>query len=113
MKGTYCLLINVKKDSKIKIGKLGRLNFKKGYYVYVGSALSSLDKRIERHLSNNKKKHWHIDYLLMNKNSEIKKIFYKKAKKECEFANQIKKFGIGIKNFGGSDCKCGSHLFRI
>ena len=30
MKGSYCLIINVEKDTKIKIGKkLGIINFKK------------------------------------------------------------------------------------
>jgi len=115
MKGAYCLLIDVKKDIKLKIGKLGRLNFKKGNYVYVGSALNNLDKRIERHLRNEKKKFWHIDYLLLNKNSKIKEIFYKKnnKKKECEIARKILRFGIPIKKFGSSDCNCESHLFKI
>jgi len=115
MKGAYLLLIDVKKDIKIKIGKLGILNLKKGNYVYVGSALNNLNKRIERHLSKNKKLHWHIDYLLKNKNSKIKKVFYKGSnkKQECEFAKKILKFSIPVKNFGSSDCKCGSHLFKI
>ena len=54
-KGNYCLLIHMKKDSKIKIGAKGFIFFKKGYYVYVGSALNTLSKRIERHLSIDKK----------------------------------------------------------
>jgi len=115
MKGAYCLLINVEKDIKIKIGKLGRLNFEKGNYVYVGSALNNLDKRIERHLRDEKKKHWHIDYLLLNKNTKVEKIAYKESnkKEECEIARNIAKFGVPIKNFGSSDCKCESHLFKI
>lgn len=80
MKGSYCLIINVEKDTKIKIGKkLGIINFKKGCYVYVGSAMNSLESRVKRHLSDNKKKHWHIDYLLLNKNSKIKKNIYKRV----------------------------------
>ena len=36
MKGCYCLIIHVKKYSKIRIGaKLGYLEFKRGIYVYV------------------------------------------------------------------------------
>ena len=30
----------------------------------IRSALNNLDKRIQRHKSNQKKMHWHIDYLL-------------------------------------------------
>ena len=64
MKGIYCLIIKLDKDKSIKIGKLNYINFKKGYYCYVGSALNNLKKRIERHKRKNKKLHWHIDYLL-------------------------------------------------
>lgn len=45
MKGTYCIIVNVKIDSQIKVGSLGKLKFAKGHYVYVGSALNNLEKR--------------------------------------------------------------------
>lgn len=78
---SYCLIINIKKDTEIKIGKkLGFINFKKGCYVYVGSAMNCLESRVKRHLSDNKKKHWHIDYLLLNKNSKIEKSIYKRVR---------------------------------
>jgi len=114
MKGTYCLLIEVSKDSSIIIGKLGEIEFKKGIYLYVGSALNNLEKRVERYLNKRKKKFWHIDYLLGNKNVDVKKVYRKKSKKEeCSIAREIAKYGEAIKNFGCSDCKCISHLFRI
>lgn len=114
MKGTYCLLINLKKDSRIKIGnKLGFINFKSGYYIYVGSAMNSLEARLNRHLSDDKKKHWHIDYLLLNKNSQIPDIYYTVSTKkvECEIARNISQNSSEIDNFGSSDCECNSHLF--
>lgn len=56
MKGCYCLIIKLSNNSKIKIGKkLGKLDFTKGHYVYVGSAMNSLESRIKRHLSDEKK----------------------------------------------------------
>ena len=55
MKGCYCLTIHLKNAKKIKVGKLGMINFKKGYYVYVGSAMNSLESRLKRHLSEDKK----------------------------------------------------------
>ena len=115
MKGTYCLLIKIEKPSNIKVGKLGLIKFSKGYYVYVGSALNNLEKRINRHLKAKKKKFWHIDYLLENKNVKIKDVFYKKStkKEECIIAKKLSKIGEGIENFGSSDCKCKSHLFKI
>ncbi|MDD5086419.1 MAG: GIY-YIG nuclease family protein [Candidatus Nanoarchaeia archaeon] len=116
MKGAYCIIIEVKKNSFVKIGALGKINFKKGLYCYVGSALNNLEKRIQRHLIKNKKFHWHVDYLLMNKNTSIKKVFYKESNKreECRIAEFVSKNSIGqIENFGCSDCKCKSHLFLI
>ena len=68
-----------------------------------------------KHLKPRKKKFWHIDYLLENKNVKIKDVFYKKAakKQECTIAKKLSKIGKGIENFGSSDCKCKSHLFKI
>lgn len=113
LKGTYCLLINLKSHSKITIGKLGTIDFKKGHYVYVGSALNSLNGRILRHLKEDKKLHWHIDYFLASANSEIEEVIYTVSdeKLECELARKIAERGSGISEFGCSDCKCESHLF--
>jgi Uri superfamily endonuclease len=115
MKGTYLLLLKIKKPVKIKTGGLGFLNFEKSSYAYIGSALNNLEKRIKRHLLKNKKKHWHIDFLTTNKNIKITSVFYKKSnkKQECIFANKLSKFGLPINNFGSSDCKCNSHFFKI
>ena len=113
MKGTYALIINLKKDSIIKIGKkLGKINFKKGYYIYVGSAMNGLESRLKRHLSNEKKLHWHIDYLLKNNNSEIIEILYTTStrKIECNLSEKISDNAKSIPDFGCSDCECESHL---
>ncbi|MBD3204646.1 DUF123 domain-containing protein [Candidatus Woesearchaeota archaeon] len=115
LKGIYCLIIELKKDDKIKIGALGSIKFKKGNYAYVGSAQNNLKKRIKRHFSENKKLHWHIDYFLKNNDTEIKKVFYKDAAKEqeCKTACFLEKYEESVKNFGCSDCRCTSHLFRL
>ncbi|MEM2934840.1 MAG: GIY-YIG nuclease family protein [Candidatus Thermoplasmatota archaeon] len=109
MKGCYILIIEIEKDKKIKIGKK-EAYFKKGYYAYIGSAMNSIEKRIERHLRKEKRKRWHIDYLL--EEGKIKKIFYKesKFKEECDIAKKFDSFEA-IPEFGSSDCKCKSHLF--
>lgn len=112
MKGTYLLFMNLEKNLKIKIGKLGIFNFPKGTYVYAGSALNSLEARIKRHLSKKKKMHWHIDYFLKKaKIIDVTKIPSNK-KTECKIANKIKGKIIANK-FGSTDCKCRSHLFFI
>jgi len=111
MKGSYILLIEAKKDMNIIIGKLGKIFFKKGFYVYIGSALNSLESRINRHLRSNKKIHWHIDYLL--KYGDIIDVFYKEnlKREECKISGEFEKKLHFLKGFGCSDCKCNSHLF--
>ena len=104
----------MKKSEKLKIGSLYQDHkFKKGYYVYVGSAMNSLDGRINRHLSDDKKMHWHIDYLLKSPNSSIRDILFNISEEniECELALEISKHGKAIARFGSSDCGCNSHLF--
>jgi len=116
MKGIYCLIIEVCESKDILIGRLGKIRFEKGKYIYVGSAQNSLEKRIERHLKRKKKKHWHIDYLLENKNVKIRKVIlfpYKKKSEESRLAKEISKFGKPIKNFGASDSTSQSHLVKI
>ena len=112
MKGCYCLIIKVDKNKDIKIGKkLGKIRFQKGHYTYVGSAMNSLESRIKRHLSDEKKLHWHIDYLL--KDCEITNVIYNISteKIECELSHYLESKTDSIKDFGCSDCACKSHLF--
>ena len=112
MKGSYCLIIKQENDSEIEIGKrLRKINFDKGHYVYVGSAMNSLEARLNRHLSDEKKIHWHVDYLL--KQTEITDIIYNEStrKIECELSQYLSTKTDGIKDFGCSDCDCESHLY--
>ena len=113
MKGIYSLIIELKKDISIKVGALGKINFKKGTYAYIGSAQNNLEARVKRHLSNNKKIHWHIDYFLLNKHTKVIKVLYKNSTKECKLAKEFSKNNLAIEKFGCSDCKCSSHLFKI
>ncbi|MDH7507093.1 MAG: GIY-YIG nuclease family protein [Candidatus Thermoplasmatota archaeon] len=111
MKGSYILIIKLEEDKKIQIGKLGEIFFKNGFYVYVGSALNGIEQRINRHLRKNKKKHWHIDYLLDY--AKVIEILYKESRTrlECNIAEIFDKQLFSISGFGCSDCKCKSHLF--
>lgn len=113
MKGCYCLIINLDKTCNIEIGKLGEVNFNKGCYAYVGSAMNSLQARIERHINDEKKLHWHIDYFLKNKNSKITDVIYNVSdeKIECNLSGELSTKSKGITGFGCSDCKCESHLY--
>lgn len=114
MKGIYCLLVELKKKRKIKIGSLGYLLFEKGYYVYIGSALNGLEGRIARHLKRHKKMRWHIDYLLSCGNAKVEGVFVKQTsrREECTMAGKMVLVGKQVPKFGCGDCKCKSHLFK-
>ena len=105
---SYILILRLDEGKTIEVGKLGRIEFKEGYYLYVGSAKNSL-KRIERHFKMDKKLHWHIDYLSLN--SQVMNAIIFNKLQECEIADRLSKRFKKIKNFGCSDCKCLSHLF--
>jgi Uri superfamily endonuclease len=121
MKGSYFLVIFVEKDIQILVGALGKISFNKGFYFYIGSAMgeygsSSLLNRVKRHISikNEKKIHWHIDYLLADLKTTIIKIYLIPSKYplECIIASLFSEIcDNSIRNFGSSDCKCISHLF--
>lgn len=115
MKGTYCLVIKVDEDCEAKVGALSKVRFAKGYYTYVGSAMNSLEGRIERHLKKRKRKHWHIDYLLAKKQAKVVNIFTKESKirEECSVAEKVARIGKAVNGFGCSDCKCKAHLFKV
>ena len=95
------------KKSKIRIGKLGLIDFGKGYYFYVGSGGIA---RISRHLRKEKKIKWHIDYLL-RKARVIDVILSRHS--ECNTARLLDRHFACIKGFGCSDCHCKSHLFYM
>ena len=115
MKGIYVLIIHVSNAVTVHVGALGKLVFEEGLYGYVGSAQGNLDKRVRRHLGKEKRKFWHIDYLLGNPEVKVLRVFYKEAGKteECNVARAIGERGRRIVGFGSSDCSCRSHLFRI
>ncbi len=115
MKGIYVLVIELKRDVSISVGKLGSLHFDRGLYAYVGSAQVALEKRIARHLKKKKALFWHIDYLLQETDSRILKVFTRYGPKsdECNVAAKIAEHGEAVKGFGCSDCSCSSHLFHL
>ena len=95
---------------------MGEVSFKKGDYIYVGSAKGCLGARLRRHLKKDKKSFWHIDYLLENKKAKISQIWTIDKKMECQTAEifcQDPTTEIVKKGFGSSDCKCLTHLFFV
>ncbi len=118
-KGAYCLCINVREEITVEVGALGSIAFPPGGYVYVGSALNSLEPRVERHLltstGDHDVTHWHIDYLLREPAATIQKVYVMETeeKLECSIAGKVAEHGHPVKGFGCSDCRCVSHLYRV
>ena len=94
----------------LTIGKLGVFNFPAGRYVYTGSAKRNIEARIARHLRQEKKLKWHIDYLLASSSASVIKVT-KSTIAECELNRHTRGVNL-VKGFGASDCcaGCGSHL---
>ena len=111
VKGSYILLVELATGKGIFVGKLGYVSFPKASYAYVGSAMNGLRARLVRHLREEKKLHWHIDYFL--KEAEIKEIILCQAEEriECSLAQALAGEFQSIPGFGSSDCKCQSHLY--
>ncbi len=107
--GSYALVLKL--DSGRELLTRGRrFMLRKGYYVYVGSALSGLEARIGRHLRKEKRKFWHIDYLL--EHAGVVEVLRFPGGKECGIARDVEEASDGsVKGFGCSDCRCSSHLF--
>ena len=109
--GIYLLLIRLYRLRCIHVGGLGYRFFHRGSYGYVGSARRGMTSRLERHLNDVKRLHWHIDYLL--RCAEIELIIYGQccSDKECVFADELSRIFQYIPGFGSTDCRCSSHLF--
>lgn len=113
--GTYALILKNRTPINILVGKLGLFSFLPGWYVYTGSALGpgGLASRVGRHLKQEKKCRWHIDYL--SARIPVNRVWYTigPEKTECQWANHFSSMGgtLPATGFGASDCHCTSHLF--
>ena len=115
MKGSYILVLNLAEDTRLTVGRLGTLEFPAGLYLYCGSALNGLEARIRRHLSRDKKLHWHIDYL--SAVTPVVEVWWVVSEErwECRWAQAITGQGgeVVARGFGSSDCRCATHLLRV
>jgi sugar fermentation stimulation protein A len=112
--GSYMLILNLDDDKDITIGKLDSIFFKKGFYIYVGSAMKDLTARIERHKRKRKNLFWHIDYLREHATVTHALPIRSSSRLECKIATSVSKIAHSqIKGFGSSDCDCNSHLFYM
>ncbi len=117
MKGIYVLILRIKEEKSINVGKLGQFIFERAYYAYVGSAMSGIH-RLKRHLTNLKRKrienkHWHIDFILPC--CQFVEWFFVECSepgKEERLATYLSKKLDYVECFGASDSRAPSHLFK-
>lgn len=112
MKGIYAVFFEME-DKTIEIGALGDKKFEAGTYVYIGSAMNGVENRLKRHYSQEKKKHWHIDYFSQEASPVYSIVFPLGSEYECILARTVSEENEAVADFGASDCSCDSHLYRI
>jgi len=112
--GSYLLLLRLDKGRRIQVGSLGTFAFRRGWYVYVGSAMRNLSARIARHARRRKKLHWHIDYLRNEAVEVIALPIRSSLRQECDVAQALADvLHPEPAGFGSSDCDCPTHLFYL
>jgi Uri superfamily endonuclease len=114
--GTYALVLAATKRQTISVGRLGILDVRPGFYVYVGSALGpgGLAARIGRHARQEKTLRWHVDHLRAV--TDLVEVWCSpgRQRQECSWAERLALMPgarTPMPGFGASDCGCRSHLF--
>jgi len=114
-KGTYIVILYLSGSKRIRIGRLGEFQFRRGYYTYVGSAFGpgGLAARLRHHANIAGRPHWHVDYL--RQEALVAGMLFQESSQrhEHEWAKQL--LGMhgaspAIAGFGSSDCNCRTHL---
>jgi sugar fermentation stimulation protein A len=111
-RGSYLLVLENDREKELQIGNLGMLLFPKGYYVYAGSGMNSLDSRVSRHRRKRKNNHWHIDYITPEHMSIRRTYLIRRRDRiEPKMVRSIRSISSdAIPGFGASDSCEKSHL---
>ena len=108
------MFFRLEQEKSIEIGALGEKVFRPGIYAYVGSAMTSLESRVWRHMSGEKENlHWHIDYFSVEAEPLGFAAFATDSNWECRLSESLSEKSQSIRDFGASDCNCSSHLYRL
>ncbi len=114
-KGIYSLVFE-NPSCTVRVGALGEIAFRRGWHIYVGSALGSGGlARLERHIAlsrdKDKRPKWHVDYLSASQPFSLRYTLHAPTEErlECRLAAALGR--ENIPGFGCSDCDCTSHLF--
>ena len=111
--GTYSILLELPRETRIEFGAAGERVLDAGWYAYTGSAFGPGGlSRVERHRrvarGENDTRHWHVDYLLGAAPSRWDGVWTTTRDAECMVAGQLP--GEAIQGIGATDCDCASHL---
>jgi Uri superfamily endonuclease len=114
-RGTYLLGMWLDESVRLAVGRLGRFTFPSGYFVYAGSAHGpgGLSARLARHRRQEKRLHWHVDYLLARARLVEVWTNVSDQRLECTWAQAMMGLTgaiVPVPRFGASDCRCSAHL---
>jgi Uri superfamily endonuclease len=114
--GAYALILFCSEKGMIRIGKLGGIELRPGFYVYVGSALGpgGVRARVAHHQKVSPRPHWHIDYL--RPHTRLVRVGYclgpiRREHQWARFFSSLPGVSVPLAGFGSSDCHCPAHLF--
>lgn len=113
---TYVLLITFKKTQPLTIGARGIHTLEQGSYLYVGSARLAWEKRVARHCRSEKKKRWHIDYILAANGAMVTAVWVSQENMECTICGVLlaqKWITVPMAKIGASDCRCPAHFLAV
>ena len=114
--GSYVLILRVRHDVDLPVGRLGVVRFDEGFYAYVGSALGpgGLHARLRHHASRTPRPHWHVDHLRRAADLLEAWVCVSGRRLEHRLARLLPR-AVGVRphlaRFGSSDCSCETHLF--
>lgn len=113
--GTYALILAAHEARCLRIGRLGSLALRPGWYVYVGSAFGpgGVRARLAHHRQRTARPHWHIDYLRRHTQLEGVWCTHDPVRREHQWAQTMQRLpgaDMPLRGFGASDCACASHL---
>lgn len=115
MKGSYVLVLALRRPVTLTVGRLGAFHFPAGIYTYTGSALGpgGLAARLAHHCRLSLSPHWHIDYLRPQASLCEVWSLASEERLECAWAGALLNLPgarIIAPRFGASDCRCPTHL---
>jgi sugar fermentation stimulation protein A len=112
--GCYIIVLRLKRRRKLEVRNLGVIPFKKGYYLYVGSAKKELTRHMERYKRTSRDDHRQIDQLSAIADLHAAIPIRTSKDLECELAGAVRAVSDWmVPRFGSTNCQCNGHLFGM